>query len=78
LLNGEVHAKPLSHASDGAAKATWSWHDVAAESCWRWCRGDDFGRGAMSLPSHVGDDTAKAMVLSRRHGRGAMSMHMLK
>jgi hypothetical protein len=24
----------LSHASDGAAKATWPWHDVGVESCW--------------------------------------------
>jgi hypothetical protein len=23
----------LIHARGGAAKATWSWHDVAAESC---------------------------------------------
>jgi hypothetical protein len=33
----------LSHAADGAAKVTWPWRDVtaescgAAESCWRWC-----------------------------------------
>jgi hypothetical protein len=23
----------LSHAGDGAAEATWPWHDVIAESC---------------------------------------------
>jgi hypothetical protein len=26
-----------SHAGDGFAKATWSWRDVDAESCWRRC-----------------------------------------
>jgi hypothetical protein len=39
----------MSHAGDGATKATWPWRDVVvshvdngvAESCWRWCcRGD--------------------------------------
>jgi hypothetical protein len=24
----------VSHAADGAAGVTWSWHDVDAESCW--------------------------------------------
>jgi hypothetical protein len=26
-----------SHAGDGAAKATWSRHDIDAEPCWRQC-----------------------------------------
>jgi hypothetical protein len=26
-----------SHASDGATEATWPWHDVRVESCWRQC-----------------------------------------
>jgi hypothetical protein len=25
-----------SHAGDGAAVATWAWHDVVALSSWRW------------------------------------------
>jgi hypothetical protein len=30
-----------SHFGDGVVRATWSWRDVDAESCWRWrCRGD--------------------------------------
>jgi hypothetical protein len=27
-----------SHTGDGTAGATWLWHDVDAESCWRQCR----------------------------------------
>jgi hypothetical protein len=34
LLVGEVCAKLLSHASDGAAEVTWPRRDVVTESCW--------------------------------------------
>jgi hypothetical protein len=57
-----------SHASDGAAEATWPHRDVGAESCWRrrcWgnlaavrCRGRV--TLAMVLLSHASDDTAGA------------------
>jgi hypothetical protein len=40
----------------------WLWHDVVAESCWRWrCQGD-VGYGVMSLSSLANDGVAKAML----------------
>jgi hypothetical protein len=63
LLVGEVHAKPPSHAGDGAAKATWPRYNVDIMLCWR--RHDRvtlvmvlprrFGRDAMSMPSRTGN-----------------------
>jgi hypothetical protein len=41
----------------------WLWHDVAVESCWRWCRYADVTYGAMSLSSHAGDDVAEAILV---------------
>jgi hypothetical protein len=35
LLVGEVHAKPPSHAGDGAAKATWPRYNIDIMLCWR-------------------------------------------
>jgi hypothetical protein len=77
LLVGEVCTKLLSHATDGAAEATWLWHDVTVESYWRWHYQDDVGHGTMSLLSHAGDDAAEVMVLPRRLGCDTMSMPML-
>jgi hypothetical protein len=64
LLVGEVNNKPLSHAGDGAAEATWPRHDVDVESCQampRW-----LARDAMSLLSHAN------AVLPERLGRGVI------
>jgi hypothetical protein len=55
-----------SHAGDSATEATWSWRDVDAKSCWRWCCRADLAMMqcrcrvmlVMGLPSHVGDDAA--------------------
>jgi hypothetical protein len=77
LLVREVRTKLLSQASDGAAEVTWSWRDVAAESCWRWCYRVDVGHGTMSLSGHASDDATEATVLPRQLGCGAMSMPML-
>jgi hypothetical protein len=65
LLVEEVRTKLLSHASNGAAEVTRLWCDVAAESCWRWHCRNDVGHGAMSLPSHAGDNAAEATVSLR-------------
>jgi hypothetical protein len=48
-----------SHASNGAAEATWLWRDVDAESCWQRFRRGDVSRDVMSLLSHVGDHAAE-------------------
>jgi hypothetical protein len=57
-----------SHDSDGATEATWSQHDVEAESCWRQCCRGDLAAAryrcrlmpVSMLPSHDGDGAAEA------------------
>jgi hypothetical protein len=57
-----------SHASDGAAEATWLLCDVDAESCWRQCcqvvlvmvLPRRLGRSAMSMLSHAGDGATES------------------
>jgi hypothetical protein len=49
-----------SHVGGGAAEATWPWHDVVAESCWRWRCRVNICCGVMSLPSHAGDGVAES------------------
>jgi hypothetical protein len=57
-----------NYDGDGVAKVTCPWHDVGAESCWRWHYRGDLARVrcryrvmlAMVLPSHAGDGAVVA------------------
>jgi hypothetical protein len=51
-----------SHASNGAAEATWPQRDVDVKSCWRRCCRVKL---VTVLPSHAGDDAAEATCLRR-------------
>jgi hypothetical protein len=35
-LAGEVRIKPPSHAGDGVAEVTRSWHNIIVEATWSW------------------------------------------
>jgi hypothetical protein len=55
-----------SHASDGAARATWPQHDIDVESCWRGATKATWSCATVLL-SHADDGAAKAMFIMARY-----------
>jgi hypothetical protein len=67
-LAGEVRIKPPSHAGDGVAEVTRSWHNIIVEATWSWVVARYRYRImlVMAMLSRTDDDVVEAMLVVAR------------